>query len=246
MNKPIWFPSTQRIASSTIHEFSLHIAAKYSLEISSYQDLHIWSINNPEAFWQEIWQFCSLKGQLDTNSIIKNPDKLISSIWFEGSQLNFAENLLSKDNKEPAIISYSEGQGRKTLSWQELKQQVSSVSNYFESIGIKEGDRVAAVSANVPEAIVCMLATASIGAIWSSCSPDFGSRGLLDRFGQIEPKVLIATTAYNYNGKKFETEEKIKFLKENISSIEEIISLPNELIKAVSYTHLTLPTICSV
>lgn len=189
--------------------------------VSSYNDLHSWSITDLEEFWKSIWVMSGLIHSKSYTSILENP-VMPGAKWFSGSELNFAENLLRFRDTNPAIISGRENFPTFRINYNELYKYVASVASYLVKAGLKKGDRVAAFTTNVPEAIIGMLATTSIGAIWSSCSPDFGFKGVIDRFGQIEPKILFAVESYYYNGKKIDCREKIEHIAETISSIEKV------------------------
>jgi len=206
MNKPLWSPKENQQKSSNMWRFLEYVNEQYRLKISDYDTLHDWSIKHKEDFWSAVWTFCEIRASREWSSVITKTDDFPHYEWFKGSRLNFAENLLRYgtseiDKNNPAIIFWGEEQADKTrlkrsLTYQELYLQVTVLAQAMRKLGVTKGDRIAAFMPNVPEAIIAMLATTSIGAIWSSCSPDFGINGVLDRFGQIKPKVLFTADGY--------------------------------------------------
>jgi acetoacetyl-CoA synthetase len=198
------------------------MAQKTGREFQSYQEFYNWSIKNSEDFWKSIWELADIRYSQPFSSVLQG-DKIWDAKWFEGARLNFAENLLRYDDDHPAIICWSEDRGPTRLCYKELKTQVATCAAGLRKLGVTRGDRVAAFIPNIPEAIIGMLAATSIGAIWSSCSPDFGFQSVLDRFGQIEPKVLIAADSYSYNGKKYDSTEKLNKVVEAIPSIQKVV-----------------------
>ena len=183
-------------------------------------------IENRELFWNEIWDFYEIIGSKGNKPYMDPKNKLPGTSFFPNGKLNYAENMLKKNTHDTAIIFWSEDKIRKKMSWLELKSQVSAVANFLKTKGIKSGDRVAAYLPNIPETIIMMLASASIGAVFSSASPDFGVEGVIDRFGQIEPKIFIVTDGYNFNGKEINITEKVKQVVELLPSINHIILVP--------------------
>ena len=222
--KPIWTPSAEQIEKANITNFSSRIKEHYLETLKSYQDLHNWSIEYPELFWKEIWNFFNVKGDIGSDRILINKNKMPGATWFPDATLNFAENLLRYKDEQEALVFWNEKKERQSISGKELYIKVSSFSNYLRSIGIKKGDRVAAFLPNIPEAIIAMLATSSIGAVWSSCSPDFGIEGVLERFLQIAPKVLIVCDGYTYKGKEIGCRDKVNSITTKLNSLEKTIS----------------------
>ena len=208
MTEALWRPSRQRIVSSNMQQFLTRHRRQLSSE--DYPGLYQWSIDEPEAFWAAAWEFLGIRSMSDYTSVLDDRQHMPGAVWFEGATLNFADNLLRPEYDGIAIVAYSETGRRIEVTWQELRQQVASVAQFLRAAGVGRQDRVVGLLPNCPEAIVAMLATASLGAIWSSCSPDFGIDGVLDRFGQIEPKVLFATDGYFYNGKSIDSEPKVR------------------------------------
>jgi acetoacetyl-CoA synthetase len=224
--KPLWQPSTESIANSNLQEFLRQIKQKLGLNFDSYQQLHQWSVEQPEQFWEQLWDYSEIQHSVPYNSVLRDPQRFPGARWFEGARLNFAENLLRNRSDKTAIIARLENGSRRTISYAELYQQVAEFAAALRDRGLVKGDRVAGFMPNVPEAIVAMLATSSIGAIWSSCSPDFGINGVLDRFGQIEPKLLLACNGYYYNGKTIDTTARVRAIQSQIKSIEQVVLVP--------------------
>ncbi len=211
------------------------------LNIRTFKELHMWSIKNKDDFWNQIWDFTKIVGN-KKGVIFKSDDDFIKTKFFDDSELNYSENCLIKNDDSNAIISYSENKIKKIYSWKQLRADTFKVSFFFKSKDIKIGDRVAAILPNFAETVVSFLATAQIGAIWSSCSPDFGKQAIIDRFKQIKPKILLITDYYYYNQKKIETISIIPNILENIPSIKNVIVIPYEkkianLEKKFSYTE---------
>jgi acetoacetyl-CoA synthetase len=223
MLKIMWQPTNNEIANCQMSKFMLYINEKYGYAAKNYQELYQWSIQEKAKFWQAIWQFFNVTSSETAQDIYIPGKHMFEANWFPGAKLNFAENLLSKRNDHLAIIFNNEKNQRRQYTYQELHDEVAKVAAYFRNKGLKKHDRIVAVLPNLPESIIAMLAATSIGAIWSSCSPDFGPEALLERFYQIQPKILIASDGYFYNGKFFSTIETISWLQNRIPSLEEII-----------------------
>ncbi len=213
MSKPLWEPDIQK---THLHKLMAH------LNVPNYEALYDFSIHHPEEFWSHCWDYCHILGHKGQKPYLLNAHDVKNAIFFPSATLNYAENLIEKA-PEQAIIFWDEEQNQRDVSKTELKSTVSKIAQFLKVNGVKKGDRVAGYLPNIPETIMFMLATASIGAVWSSCSPDFGIQGILDRFGQIEPKILITTDGYSYGGKKFSNYEKLTPLKEQIPSIQKIV-----------------------
>ncbi len=225
LKEPIWHPSNERIKNSNMAAFMRYVENLINKPIKNYSDLYEWSISDIEEFWKSIWVLCGVIRSKEYGKILSE-NKMPGAKWFEGARLNFAENLLKYKDEHPAIISYREDQKTIRLTYKELYPQVAKCAEGLKKLGVQKGDRVAAFINNIPEAIIGMLATTSIGAVWSSCSPDFGLQGVLDRFGQIQPKILFAVEEYQYNGKKINCSEKIKEIANSIPEIEKVIVIP--------------------
>ena len=232
-NKLLWSPSERQIKSSSMYHFMETLNEKYSLNIDNFKDLHQWSINNRNNFWSEVWDFYKLIGDKGKDPFLLLENEMPGTKFFPNGKISYAENILKKNDNEIAIIFQSEEKIFRELSWKELNEQVSSTVEFFNFIGIKKGDRIAAYLPNMPETIVVMLATTAIGAIFSSSSPDFGSDGVLDRFGQIEPKLLITTDGYNYNGKQINIRNKVEEVVKELPSLKAVLLIP--LIQSESF-----------
>lgn len=199
-NLPLWIPSDDFRRSTPIYAFMKDCNATFSQNMESFADLHSWSIQDRATFWTAIWNFCEIKGERGARVLIDG-ESMMSASFFPDATLNFAENLLSRTGNSDAFVFRGEDKVSYRWTWDDLHKMVSKLQQAFRAAGVSSGDRIAAMMPNLPETVACMLAAASIGAIWSSCSPDFGEEGVLDRFGQIEPKLFIACSGYWYNGK---------------------------------------------
>jgi acetoacetyl-CoA synthetase len=217
--KPLWAPSPERAAATDMARFMALTGKK------SYAELHAWSIAESEAFWSLLWEFGEVEG-IRKGPPLVHKDRMPGAQWFPEARLNFAENLLRKRDDSDAIVFWGEDRVKKRLSGRELHALVSRMSQALSAAGVRKGDRVAAYLPNLPESTAAMLATASLGAIWSSCSPDFGVQGVLDRFGQIEPKVFFCADGYLYGGKEFDTQEKASEVLARLPSVRQCVVLP--------------------
>ena len=222
MAKLLWSPSTQRIQDSNIRKLMDYIA-KDGHQMAHYQDLYDFSIRLPQLFWRYVWEFGSFVEEQPFTKVLENPTKMPGANWFVGSRFNFAQNLLKCRDDKRAIVAYDERGKQQELTYSELFAKVAALSHYFKAQGIVPGDKIAGFMPNVPETIIAMLAATSLGAIWSSCSPDFGLQGVLDRFGQIEAKLIITTDGYLYGGKNYNSLEKLNQILQHIPSIERVV-----------------------
>ncbi len=222
MSQPLWKPSATAIAQSNMMRFVHHLKQ----HLPDYAALYQWSITFPEEFWPALWEFCEIKSAKKWDHVLIHPEKMPGAKWFSGAKLNFAENLLRRRDNKSALIFSNERNQRRELSYFDLYQKVAQLAAALREAGVRANDRVAAFMPNMPETIIAMLATTSIGAIWSSCSPDFGINGVYDRFGQIQPKILFTADGYFYNGTTYDSLERVKGLQEKISSIEKTIVVP--------------------
>ncbi len=225
-NPVLWSPSDERVKSSQMYKFIKIINQKHNINIKNFTDLHTWSIENKISFWSTIWDFFDVIGSKGTEPYIDPINKMPGSNFFPNGKVNYAENMLSGDVSGPAIIFKSENKIRKEVSWKELKVQVAALANFLKTLGVAKGDRVAAYMPNMPETVIMMLASSSLGAIFSSASPDFGVDGVLDRFGQIEPKILLTTDGYWYNGKEINITKKIIDVAKALPSLQKIVFAP--------------------
>jgi acetoacetyl-CoA synthetase len=225
MTQALWSPSTRRIADANITRFMRLIRRERDPGVVDYQSLYRFSIESPKAFWRAIWEFGGVIGSVGSRAV-EGFDRMPGASWFPDASFNFAENLLRYRNDQEALVFESETGIKSTLTYQQLYQQVAGVAAALREFGIEPGDRVAAYMPNLPETIIAMLATTSIGAIWSSCSPDFGISGVVDRLGQIEPRILFCASAYTYNGKQHDCLSKVREIQNRIDSIEKTIVIP--------------------
>jgi len=223
MNQILWEPSQERVESSQIWQFTQSLNSRYDLSLSSYSELYDWSINNIPSFWENIWEFSDVIHSTSYSEVVDDIHKMPGAKWFSGARLNFAENLLRHRDDRVAIHFRGEDQIKSQLSYAELYRKVEQLAHSLREIGVKPGDRVAALMPNLPETLIGMLATTSIGAVWSSTSPDFGIKGVLDRFQQINPKVVIAADGYLYGGKYFNTIDKLSSIIDALPSVEKVI-----------------------
>jgi acetoacetyl-CoA synthetase len=214
-DKPLWIPSRAAVEASPMHAFMQICNRDLGLSMSGYNDLHAWSVADRPAFWTALWDFCGVKGDRGSRALVDG-DVMLEARFFPDATLNFAENLLSGEGAGEAIIFRGEDKVEDRWSWNRLRDLVSRLQQAMRAQGIAPGDRVAAMMPNMPETIAFMLAAASIGAIWSSCSPDFGEQGVLDRFGQIEPRLFVACDAYWYGGKLQDVREKVTTVARNL------------------------------
>ncbi|MDG1312385.1 MAG: acetoacetate--CoA ligase [Porticoccaceae bacterium] len=220
---PLWQPSAEQIKPSHMQQFKDQVKANLSLSFGGYAELHQWSVDQPEQFWEQLWQYTDIRSSQGYSSVLSNGHQFPGASWFEGARLNFSENLLRNRSDKTAIIARLENGLRRTISYAELYQQVAQLAAALRDMGVAQGDRVAGFMPNILETIVAMLATSSIGAIWSSCSPDFGINGVMDRFGQIKPKVLFACNGYYYNGKTIDSTPRVQEICNHIDSIEQLV-----------------------
>jgi len=222
--EPLWSPGPDRVAASRLTAFEAHLRASRGLAFADYRALHQWSVAEAPAFWSEIWDFCDVVGARG-DRLALNLDRMAEARFFPDAALNFAENLLRRDETS-ALIATTEATPDRVLSHREIYDAVMRAAGALQAAGVVAGDRVAAVMANVPEAIIASLGAAAIGAVWSSCSPDFGVQGILDRFGQIEPTVLVTVDGYHYGGKTFDCLPKIAEVVRRLPSVRQVVIVP--------------------
>ena len=232
MQTPLWQPSAERIKNSNLTDLMTRLKEQKGLEFKSYDELYDWSITERADFWESVWEYGGIIASKGYDEVMVDGDKMPGAKWFTGARLNFAENLLRFRDQQEALVFKGENQEAIRISYADLYTQVAKLAKSLREAGIKSGDRVAGFVPNMNETIVAMLAATSIGAIWSSCSPDFGIKGVLDRFGQIEPKILFTANGYSYNGKEFSSLEKIGEILGSLPSIEKVIVIPYTEAKA--------------
>ena len=222
---PLWKPSAERVASANMTAFMADSGARWGRRFDDYASLWRWSIEQPEQFWASVWEFCEVIGNRGERTLLDG-HKMPGARWFPEARLNFAENLLRNRGDTEAIVFWGEDRVRRRLSHGELVTHIAHLAAALRDAGVGAGDRVAAFMPNVPETVIAMLAAASLGATFSSCSPDFGVQGVVDRFGQIEPRVLIAADGYFYNGKTVEVLERIAQIVERLPTVEHVVIVP--------------------
>lgn len=246
MLKSLWTPTADSLTNCAMTQFLNKINAQYNLSLKDYFALHHWSVTHLAEFWQAVADFTGIKFSQSAEKIVELNPNLRLTKWFSGAKLNFAENLLSRRDQHIALITINERGEIEKISYQTLYQQVANLAHKFKELGLKAGDRIAAVLPNTAEAIIAMLAATSLGAIWSACSPDFGLEGLLDRFLQIEPKILITVDGHCYKGKDFWHAEKNHDLAAALSSVQHTLlfrhldplgKLPEKIIDFVATTN---------
>ncbi|MCM3584795.1 acetoacetate--CoA ligase [Mesobacillus maritimus] len=214
------------ISQSNVKKFTNWLKETRGLEIEEYNDLWKWSVNDLEGFWSAIWDYFEIKSYTDYQEVVSG-GKMPQVQWFQGATLNYAEHVFRNEVEDKAaIISQSENRPKQELTWAELKKMTAAIAAYLKDAGIKPGDRVVAYAPNIPETVAAFLACASIGAVWSSCAPEFGIKSVIDRFKQIEPKVLFTVDGYQYSGKKYDRLESVKKIQQELPSLQETVIIP--------------------
>jgi len=226
MKNHLWKINNKKLNSTNLAQYSNFLRYNHKLSLGNdFNKIWKWSVDNPKLFWKSIWDFTKVKGELG-NVLLQKSDIFFKNKFFPDAKLNYAENLLRKKNEQPAIIFKSENSYKTTLTWKNLNLNVNKISSWMKSNRITKGDRVAAYLPNVPEAVIAYLSTSVVGAIWSSCSPDFGINGVIDRFSQIKPKVLFIGNKYFYNGKKINILKRLNEILIRIPSINKVVIVP--------------------
>jgi acetoacetyl-CoA synthetase len=226
MTALLWAPSEERIKNTNMYRFMSFINSRYGKDFTEYDPLYEWSIENIRDFWASMWDFAEIIASRPYDQVIDDPGKMPGAAWFSGARLNFAENLLRYRDEKIALIFKGEAQDSIRMTYFELYDEVARVAKSLKEMGVEAGDRVGGFVPNMPEAIIAMLATTSMGAVWSSCSPDFGIKGVLDRFGQIKPKVLFTANGYSFKGKKIDSIERVSTILKDLPSIEKVVVIP--------------------
>lgn len=220
MTRPMWVPSAERSSTAQLQRFLHEVGA------ADFASLHRWSIDNPDLFWEALWRFVDVQASREATRVVENFDRMPGARWFPGAELNFAQNLLRYRDEREALVFWNEQGRRLSISYGELAREVGSLARSLADAGVLVGDRVAGYLANLPQAVTAMLATTSLGAIWSSCSPDFGVEAVIDRFGQIRPRVLFAVDGYTYGGKEFDCIGRVRKIASRIDSIKRTVLVP--------------------
>ena len=226
MSQMLWQPSQERINLSNMIRFMEYVNGRFRTELSDYSQLYEWSVQNIPDFWAAIWDFMDVIHSRDYEEVVDDPGKMPGARWFSGARLNFAENLLRHRDEETAIIFWGEAHQPRHLTFSQLYDEVARVAATMREMGIQPGDRVAGYMPNMPETVIAMLAATSLGAVWSSCSPDFGTQGVLDRFGQIQPRVVFTVDGYSFKGKQLDLRDRLGRILEQIPSVERVVMVP--------------------
>ncbi len=226
MAKLLWEPSEKQIKESNMYRFMTFINETYNQSFSEFSSLYDWSIENLPEFWAAFWKYADIIHSKPYDQVIDDVSKMPGAKWFSGAELNFAENLLRYRDDRVAIIFKGEGQPSTRMAYAQLYDEVARLAKSLRDLGIQPGDRVVGFMPNMPESLIAMLAATSIGATWSSCSPDFGIKGVLDRFGQIKPRVLFTANGYSFKGKKLDSLERIANILKELPSIEKVVVVP--------------------
>tara|TARA_B100000686_G_scaffold190259_1_gene196953 strand:- start:1238 stop:3196 length:1959 start_codon:yes stop_codon:yes gene_type:complete len=239
METYLWEINKRKLSKTNLAKYSNFIKKNYEVHSNNdFNKIWQWSIDNPSFFWKSIWEFTKVKGNLG-NVLFEKSNVFFKNKFFPYAELNYAENLLKKNNEDLSIIFKSENGYKTTLKWNELNLKVAEVSNWMISNGIKKGDRIAAYLPNIPETVIAYISVAAVGGIWSSCSPDFGTAGVIDRFSQIDPKILFIGDKYFYNGKKINVLERLNQILKNVPSIKKVVIIKypgTDLEKKESFT----------
>jgi acetoacetyl-CoA synthetase len=229
MGKMLWTPSEERVKSSNMYRFLLFVNDKRGKAFTDYDGLYEWSVNHLADFWADVWEFVDIRASRGYDRVLDNEKKMPGAKWFPGARLNFAENLLRVRDNSVALIFKGEDHPVRRMTYAELYDEVARLAKSLRSIGVGPGDRVAGFLPNMPEAVAAMLAATSLGAVWASCSPDFGIKGILDRFGQIRPKVLFVGNGYYFKGKSLDSLSRVEEILRDLPSIEKVV--------VISYTE---------
>ena len=226
MTEPLWTPPAERVERAQLTAFRRGIESRHGITLVDFAALHRWSAEQPEAFWSEVWDFGQVIAERRGEAVLVDAERMPGARWFPEARLNFAENLLRRRDDGEALVFRGEDQVRSRLSYRELQQLVSRLSQALRAEGLEPGDRVAAYLPNLPETVVAMLASTSLGATWCSGSPDFGVQGILDRFGQVEPTVLFAVDGYFYNGKSHDCLGRLAEIRRSLPTLRRVVVVP--------------------
>lgn len=226
MKKPLWEPSPERMEKANMTRFIRFVNERYDQSFRSYPELYDWSITEIADFWAAMWAFAEIKTSAPYTLVVDDPTKMPGARWFEGARLNFAENLLRYRDEQTALIFKGEAKEVSRITYAELYARVAALARSLKQLGVQPGERVVGFMPNMMETVIAMLAATSLGAVWSSCSPDFGIKGVLDRFGQIKPRVLFTSDGYSYNGKPFDSIGRVAEIIRELPSVEKVIVVP--------------------
>jgi acetoacetyl-CoA synthetase len=226
MSSPLWQPAPERIAAANLTAFIDHVNHRFGAAVTDYAGLWRWSVAAPGEFWRAVWDFTAIKADGPGAVTVDDPHRMPGAQWFPEARLNFAENLLRRNDDADALVFWGEDKVKRRLSFAQLHALVSRLQQALRAAGVGQGDRVAGYMPNMPETVAFMLAAASLGAIWSSASPDFGIQGVLDRFGQIEPTVLVSADGYFYSGKRHSSVDKLPAIVAGMPSLKRVVVVP--------------------
>jgi len=223
----LWQPSERAIEEAQLTQFARQLIRKRRLEVNSYPDFYRWTVENPEAFWSDLWDFCGVIASRKGATVLADGDKMPGAHWFPEARLNLAENLLRRGDRGDAFVFWDETGAKRRVSYSDLTSDVSRAAQALQQIGLRPGDRAAAFIPNLPETGMLALAALSQGIVWSSCSPDFGVAAVLERFAQIEPKVLFCADGYAYNGERHDSLERVRAIAEKLPSVRKVVVVPH-------------------
>ena len=224
---PIWQPTEETIEQAQMTQFMRHCARRFRVELDSYADFHRWSVDHPAEFWSEVWDWCSVLCAKKGAPVLVDGERMPGAKWFPEARLNFAQNLLRRGDRGDALVFWDETGFRRRLSYSDLTSDVSRAAQALQQLGLRAGDRAAAFIPNIPETAMCALAALSQGMVWTSCSPDFGVEGVLERFGQVEPKILFCADGYRYAGREHDSLERIAEIAERLPGLRKVVVIPH-------------------
>lgn len=226
MTAPLWQPSRDRVSAARVTRFMALVNQRHALTVTTFGELYDWSIDHPQFFWKLIWEFGGVAAARQGERALVDAQQMPGARWFPDARLNFAENLLRRRDDAIAVCFRGEDRKVSSITFADLYARVAELVQALRVAGIEPGDRVAGFMPNIPETVIAMLATTAIGAVWSSCSPDFGVQGVLDRFGQIEPKVLFGVDGYFYNGRTHDSLGKLSEIAASIPGLQRVVIVP--------------------
>ena len=224
---PIWTPSEQAVEQAQVTQFARQMVRKYKLDFNTYPEFYQWTVDNAEQFWSELWDWCGVIASKKGSTVLVDGERMPGAKWFPDARLNFAENLLKRGDQGDAFVFWDERGFQRRVSYSQLTSDVSRAAQALKGIGLRPGDRAAAFIPNMPETGMLALAALSQGIVWSSCSPDFGTSGVLDRFGQIDPKILFVADGYRYAGREFDVLDRVAEIAEGLPGLRRVVVVPN-------------------
>ena len=229
MSEPqlLWQPSAEQVEQALVTQFARQVVRKHKLDLNTYPAFHQWSVDHPETFWSEVWDFCGVIASRKGSTVVVDGDKMPGARWFPEARLNVAENLLRRGDRGDAFVLWDERGASRRLSYSDLTSEVSRAAQALQALGLRAGDRVAAFIPNIPEAGILAIAAISQGIVWCSCSPDFGVEGVLERFGQVEPKALFCADGYRYNGEDHDSLERVAAIAAQLPSVRKVVVVPH-------------------